>query len=462
MSDESQTLTKVFNSSATAYDSVINWVETIPSHWSIELLKFHLLGIEQGWSPQSDNFPADENEWGVLKVGAVNGWEFNPNENKRLPADLEPLTEYEIKPGDLLVSRANTPELVGSAALVKQVRPKLLLCDKLYRLKINCRTLCPEYLVFYLRSPVARYEFERDATGASSSMQNISQESVKNLFIPVPPVTEQRKIASYVDRQTAKIDTLITAKQRLLELLTEKRRSLITHAVTRGLNPDAPLRDSGIEWLGEIPAHWNIERLRWFIKTLEQGWSPQAEEREPGQEEWGVLKLNAVKDGQFDPSKAKALPASIEIPVSLEIRSGDFLITRANTPELVGDICYVHETRSQLILSDLIYRLRLDESKLDGKFLSYFLQAPSGRLQIEADARGSSASMVKISQGHILDWLLILPPLSEQQAIVAYIESEISKLANLKEATEHTMELLQERRVALISAAVTGQIRISA
>lgn len=213
-------------------DSGIEWIGNIPKHWEVEHLKYHIAKIEQGWSPQCDNFPADEDEWGVLKVGAVNAWEFNPDENKRLPTDLKPLTEYEIKPGDILISRANTTELVGSAALVDQVRSQLILCDKLYRLKMHGNRLYPEYLVFYLRSIAGRFEFERDATGASNSMQNISQEIVTNLWIPIPPIDEQHQIVDYIKTNVLKLDNLTVAAKRTIELLQERRTALITAAVT--------------------------------------------------------------------------------------------------------------------------------------------------------------------------------------------------------------------------------------
>ena len=213
-------------------DSGVEWIGNIPQHWEVEHLKYHISQIEQGWSPQCDNFPADEDEWGVLKVGAVNAWEFNPYENKRLPTDLKPLTEYEIKPGDILISRANTTELVGSAALVDQVRSKLILCDKLYRLKMYGNRLYPEYLVFYLRSIAGRFEFERDATGASNSMQNISQEIVTNLWIPIPPIDEQNQIVDHIKANVLKLDNLTVAAKRTIELLQERRTALITAAVT--------------------------------------------------------------------------------------------------------------------------------------------------------------------------------------------------------------------------------------
>lgn len=212
--------------------SGIDWLGDVPEHWRSKRLKFELLGIEQGWSPQCDNAPAGEGEWGVLKAGAVNGSEFDPTENKRLPDEETPLREFEVKTGDFLVSRANTRELLGSAALVRNVQPQLLLCDKLYRLRISKRTLNPEFLLRFMRSIPGHYEFERDASGSSASMQNISQESVRNLWIPVPPHVEQSAIAEYLDRETAKIDRMVEKVGEAIARLQEYRTALITAAVT--------------------------------------------------------------------------------------------------------------------------------------------------------------------------------------------------------------------------------------
>jgi type I restriction enzyme, S subunit len=295
---------------------------------------------------------------------------------------------------------------------------------------------------------------------AKSAVPGIDRSDIHTIPVAVPPLATQRAIAAYLDRETAQLDGLVAAKERVLRLLEEKRRALITRAVTRGLAPRAPLRDSGIPWLGEIPAHWPTKRLRWLIRTIEQGWSPEAENREPNEDEWAVLKLNAVAHGQFNPSAAKALPVGLEARPDLEVHPGDFLITRANTPALVGDVCFITEVRPLLMLCDLIYRLRLFDHRLDRQYLSHFFTSPKRREQIESDARGTSNSMVKISQEHIKNWWLPLPPIDEQRAIVAYIATETAKLDALRSATECTIALLKERRAALIAAAVTGKINV--
>lgn len=210
--------------------SGIAWLGDIPEHWEAARLGTRLRGITQGWSPECEARLAEEQEWGVLKVGCVNGHEFDPLEHKALPEGVDPVREFEIRQGDLLMSRANTAELLGNVALVGPVRPRLLLCDKLYRLE----TLGAEkrFLMFALNAPSARGQYERDATGTSSSMKNIGQDTVRNLVLGFPPIAEQGAIAEYLDRETARIDRLVEKVEAAIERLQEYRQALITAAVT--------------------------------------------------------------------------------------------------------------------------------------------------------------------------------------------------------------------------------------
>ena len=144
----------------------------------------------------------------------------------------------------------------------------------------------------------------------------------------------------------------------------------------------------------------------------------------------------------------------------VQLRKGDVLITRGNTPQLVGDVCVVPRNEPNLLLPDLIYRLTIQESKILPEFLSLFLITPQARSQIQSDARGSSGSMVKISQGHILDWRIPVPPKHEQESIIHAIEYEKEKNKELKNALTDSIALLKERRSALITAAVTRQIAL--
>lgn len=208
------------------------FVPEMPSHWRVVPFKRALQGMEQGWSPQCESQPAGEGEWGVLKVGCVNGTMFNATENKALPAELAPDISCVIRRGDVLVSRANSRELVGSAALVHDDYPNLLLCDKLYRLKLNSDWVTPEFAVLLLRSDTARRQIELGASGASSSMQNISQDVLRELVVALPPLGEQAEIVQRARAIRASSDELARHITVHVARLREYRASLISAAVT--------------------------------------------------------------------------------------------------------------------------------------------------------------------------------------------------------------------------------------
>lgn len=174
----------------------------------------------------------------------------------------------------------------------------------------------------------------------------------------------------------------------------------------------------------------------------------------------GVLKLSAVSKGRFIPEENKALD---QLPVGTTFitpAARDILISRSNTPDLVGEACFVKQDHQALIIPDLIYRLKLSETMANGEFVTWFLLSRSGRAQAETDARGSSGSMVKLGQGHLRAWVILQPPLPEQRAIAEYLNRETAKLDRLMEKVEAAVEKLQEYRTALITAAVTGKIDV--
>jgi type I restriction enzyme S subunit len=204
----------------------------ISASWAVRRLKDVLLKIEQGWSPQCENRTAEVGEWGVLKVGCVNGSHFDDRENKALPRELEPILRYEVKAGDVLMSRANTLELVGSISLVGNIQPHLMLCDKLYRLHFDRLKVDPRYIVYCLTSPVGRLPLEAGATGASPSMKNISQDIVKDVYLAFPSLLEQQKICDLLDQRCDTISRVAKSVLKMIDYLQERRTALITGAVT--------------------------------------------------------------------------------------------------------------------------------------------------------------------------------------------------------------------------------------
>jgi type I restriction enzyme, S subunit len=360
-----------------------------------------------------------------------------------------------VRTGDLLVCEGGD---VGRAGIVTGTPPENCIIQNALHL-VSARHGNSTHFLRHLLQHASSLKWF-DVLCNRATIAHFTVDKFSQMWIWLPPPEKQRQIADYLDRETTKIDALIAAKKRLLELLAEKRKALITHAVTRGLKADVPMQDSGIEFLGDIPAHWNIEHLKYHLFNIEQGWSPQSDNFPADLDEWGVLKVGAVNGWDFNSNENKRIPSELEIPLEYEIRAGDILVSRANTPELVGSASLVKEVRSKLILCDKLYRLIPQGNRLLPEYLVFYLRSSSSRFEFERDASGSSSSMQNISQGTLANLWIPIPPVEEQIQMVAHIKNKLSLIEKLETTTRQAIALLQERRTSLISAAVTGQLRI--
>ncbi|MEO0376751.1 MAG: restriction endonuclease subunit S [Cyanobacteria bacterium P01_A01_bin.17] len=314
------------------------------------------------------------------------------------------------------------------------------------------------YLHKYILSPSAIDTLSSSTIGAK--MPRVSWEEMGSLPVALPALVEQGQIARFLDHETTRIDALIAEQERLIELLKEKRQAVISHAVTKGLDPTAPMKDSGVEWLGEVPAHWELAKVKHVIESFEQGWSPQCENVPvESDKEWGILKVGCVNGGIFSSEENKRLPAELDPIPELFLMAGDVLISRANTRELVGSAALADSDYPNLMLSDKLFRLRATEKVLP-KYLVLYLGTIAVRHQIELEATGASSSMLNIGQAVIKELYIPVPSVSEQQEIVAYLNYELENYFELESQALTTIDLLQERRSALISAAVTGKIDV--
>jgi type I restriction enzyme S subunit len=294
----------------------------------------------------------------------------------------------------------------------------------------------------------------------ASAQPGLAVEVIRNLLVPVPPDEEKQRISAFLDQETAKIDALIEEQRRLIELLKEKRQAFISRAVTRGLDTSVTMTPSGKYDESSLPAHWRTKKVKHIISEIEQGWSPRCDNFPAEGEEWGVLKVGAVNSGVLDPVENKRLPLDIEPEERLGIRKDDVLISRANTRELVGSAAIATEDNPRRLLCDKIYRLKVNASACLAGFLTAFLRTSLIRGVIEGEASGASQSMQNISQDAIRNLSINLPPLKEQAWILSALDAQMQDLEALSGEAEKATALLQERRSALISAAVTGKIDV--
>jgi type I restriction enzyme S subunit len=285
------------------------------------------------------------------------------------------------------------------------------------------------------------------------AMPKINREALKALPVPVPPDDEQSSIAALLDRETAKIDSLIAEQQRLIELLKDKRQAIISQAVTKGLNPNAPLKYSGIEWLGSVPCHWTVGGLTKYLSSL-----VDYRGRTPTKVEEGIFLVTArnIRDGRIDYEVSEEFVATDDFEEVMRrgrAEVGDVLFT---TEAPLGQVANVD--RTDIAMAQRIIKFRGAPDLLNNYFLKYWLMGSFSQSEMEQLATGSTAQGIKGSK--IVHLRLCVPPYDEQSEIVEFLDRELSRTDGLVAVIERSGDLLHERRAALITAAVTGQIDV--
>lgn len=319
---------------------------------------------------------------------------------------------------------------------------------------------CARYMHYLLRTPAFAKEAERWSYGITSDMWSLRPEHFKLIYSCIPPQPEQAAIVRFLDHADRRIRRYVGAKQKLIKLLEEQKQAIIQRAVTRGLDPNVLLKSSGVEWLGDVPAHWEVKRLKEVTTRIEQGWSPQCDAQRAGQDEWGVLKVGCVNGDCFDERQNKKLPAALEPPFNLEVRDGDILVSRANTRELVGLAAVATLPRRRLLLCDKLFRCRARRGVADPRFLVFAIRQRTSRVQVESGTNGASDSMQNIGQGVIRNLVLSMPPLHEQEQIIAAIRRQTTVITTAILRSEREIDLLREFRTRLITDVVTGKLDV--
>jgi type I restriction enzyme, S subunit len=430
-----------------------NWLQCLPKSWQSVKLKsvVELKSIRENGSSLSEKYVGLENiePW----TGRLLSSSTNQVKSDQEESESKGMISH-FSPGDTLFGKLRPYLAKAYLAQESGVCTTELLVMK------PSKNLDGKFL---LRVILTREFIETvNAETFGVKMPRADWNTVSNIVIPLPPLSQQRKIADYLDRTTQSIDSLIAAKKRLLELLAEKRRSIITQAVTHGLTADVPMKDSGIEWLGSIPKGWKVERIKFLLFGIEGGISPQCYGFPPNDGEWGVLKTGCVNGGTFNPSESKTLPEDVTPPLELEVREGDVLMSRASgSIDLVGAVALVtNQPKARLLLSDKTFRLNLNLQLCDASFFVAVMGSSIVRQQIHQVISGAEGLANNIAQSDIRELTIPLPPLSEQKEIIKIVMQRTRMIDHLFKTSEEAIALLQERRTSLISAAVTGQLQI--
>jgi type I restriction enzyme S subunit len=423
-------------------DTGVEWLGLAPAHWSLKRLK-------QVFSERDER--SSEGEETLLSVSAYTG--VSPRSEIISSGDhlsrAESLEGYKVCfPNDLVVNiMLAWNRGLGFSRFQGIVSPAYCV----YRVIDDSE---PAFLDYLVRSDQYILYFKAFSSGVIDSRLRIYPDVFGRLFSALPPTDEQHAIVAFLDRETTKIDTLVAEQEKLIELLKEKRQALISHTVTKGLDPKAPMKDSGIEWLSDVPAHWKLSRLKYVAHLIID--CPHETPIYDADGDYLVIRTADVEEGDLDSSKMYRLS---EEQFRARTRRQSLLsndLVYGREGERWGHAALVPES-DRYCLGQRMMQFRLGDGH-EPQYMMWQLNAISTYRQGEVDTVGATSPHVNVST--IRNYRLAEPAYKEQAEIAVYLAVQTVSISALAREADHAIELLKERRSALISAAVTGKIDV--
>jgi type I restriction enzyme S subunit len=398
-------------------DSGVEWLGEVPEQWTVISIKW-LSPVKRGASPRpidDEKYFDDEGEFAWVRIADVSASDGVLVDTTQRLSHLGSSLSVKIAPGELFVSIAGTVGKPCISAIRACIHDGFVYFPTL---KIDPKFL---YRIFEGGGCYG-------GLGKWGTQLNLNTDTIGSIRVAVPPPSEMKHLLAFLDLETAKIDALVAEQQLLIELLKEKRQAVISHAVTKGLNSDAPMKDSGVEWLGEVPAHWEVKVIKRF-STLQRGHDLTDTERTEGS--YPVVTSGGISGthGSFMARGPGVVTGRYGSTGRLFYIEGDF---------------WPHNT--SLYVSNFHKNLP--------RFVWYSLQT------VDFAAHSAKAAVPGIDRNDIHVLPAVVPPISEQSEIVTYLDATTTKVDLLTTEAQRAIDLLQERRTALISAAVTGQIDV--
>lgn len=426
-------------------DSGVDWLGLVPDHWAVTLLK-RGYEVVLGKMLQPEARRDDDEFLPYLRAANIQLSGVDTADVKHMWFGAQERNSLLLRRGDLLVSEGGD---VGRSAIWEFDGEECYFQNSINRIRSidgnNTRFL------YYWMIAIKRNGYV-DMLCNKSTIAHFTAEKVAAVPLSIPARSEQAQIACFLDHETARMDALIEEQQRLIELLKEKRQAVISHAVTKGLDPTVPMKDSGVEWLGEVPAHWKVSRLK-FVSTIIDCKNRTPEYVDDG--EYLVVRTSNVKnqalslDGGLYTNEANfKIWTQRGVPPA-----GSILFTR-EAP--AGEVCLVPEV-VPLCLGQRMMNIIPHDLGCTAFLFDFFTSDCLARY-IESVAHGSTVSHLRVEQ--IYDIPVAIPPLSEQMQIDELVSELKRKYSGLISEANQAVALLHERRSALISAAVTGKIDV--
>jgi len=410
-------------------DSGVEWLGEIPIDWKVKKLKY-ICDLQTGDQDTVNANPDAEYDFFVRaqKIHKIASYSHD--------------CEAVLTAGDG----------VGVGKVYHYTKGKFNFHQRVYMMN-NFKEISGRYFYYYLRTLFARVALDG---GAKSTVDSLRMPTFTNFHFSYPNITEQKKLVEYLNQETNRIDLLISEKENFIKLLQEKRQVLISHVVTKGLDNNATMKSSRIEWIGDIPEHWGFTKLR-YLGVCQNGINIGGECFGSG---YPFISYGDVYKNSSLPKKVKGLVQStIKDRQLYSIKVGDVLFTRTSeTIEEIGFTSVCHLNMKDAVFAGFLIRFRPKENVLDAEFSEYYFQ--NEKLRAFFVKEMNLVTRASLSQELLKKMPVPIPPLHEQKKIAAYISNKTNKTNLLIDETIKSIVLLKEHRTALISAAVTGKIDI--
>ncbi len=419
-------------------DSGVEWLGDVPEHWETRQIK-RVATIRYGIGE-----PPKYHDEGTPLIRATNvhaGKLFPEGMVFVDPTEIPAQRIVWLQAGDIIVVRSGA--YTGDSAIIPEGIGE---CIAGFDMVLRCHAVRPLFIQFSLLSSYLK-EGQIDLEKMRAAQPHLNAEELGSCIVVLPSEVEQERIAEFLEAETSKIDELVAEQRRLIELLKEKRQAVISHAVTKGLNPNVPMRPSGIEWLGDVPEHWEVMKGG-FIGTL-FGSESVKEDQVCEEGNLPFIKVGSMSNDTFD---IKSWDWFVDPSVEGNYRTRcDYVVFPKRGAAIFLNKVNVVERPSLIDPNLMGWEIG---KRADSYFIAYLLKAR------KLDELADVSTVPQINNKHIAPEQFPVPPVDEQKAIVAYLNATAMKLDSLLAEAERGIELLQERRTALISAAVTGKIDV--
>lgn len=423
-------------------DSGIPWIGKIPAHWNI-LRGKNILMLQERPVQEGDDI-----------ITCFRDGEVTLRKNRReegFTVSMKEIGYQGVEPGDLVVHGMDGfAGAIGVSDSRGKATPVLNVMDS----KENKR-----YLMYYLRAAAYKDVFMSLSTGIRVRSCDLRWNKLSVFPFLIPDISEQDSIVTYIDSQIKRVDDIISKAKASIEEYKAWKASIIYEAVTKSLDPNVEMKDSGVEWIGEIPNSWDILKLKYVIAFIESGVSVNASQSAAEEGKIGVLKTSSVSKYSFRPEENKEVNLDELGRVSCPVRENTIIVSRMNTPELVGACGYVEQDYPNLFLPDRLWQVHFLNSVVV-KYIWYYLSSNYIRNYYSSLSSGTSSSMQNISKGQFENARLLLPPPEVQRNIVEFLDKKCATLDSLAAEKESLIADLEAYKKSLIFEVVTGKRRV--